>query len=427
MQDVLDAPHAATHGYQGMKSWPAPRLVTWAPNEARPGYDTCEAHEYHDVGETLAAKVRMLADMIRQSRRCIAYTGAGISTASGINDYATIAADTKSGGPGQQMSTISPMDAAPTKAHSVLTSMYEAGHLQRWFQQNHDGLPQKAGYPQHALNEIHGAWFDPSNPVVRMDEELRSDLFRDLLEWEASADLCLALGTSLAGMNADRLASSIAKRPGTIGTVIVNLQQTKMDMCASLRIFARIDDVMALLADELAIIPAKPLGFLPKTGASEQYWISYGSDGLPLPEGQPPRLLDLSDGQTVRIVSGPYADDVGLVLGRSRHGHYQIRFMHPIRQKRKTRFPDPLGQTTAPKSWLAPMTRTLGAWFVTEACSGKLSSFPIENVCESEYLERIDQSDTRMQARCSDDPRPGLPAWVREQYLQDAKDQTMES
>ena len=46
-----------------------------------------------------------------------------------------------------------------------------------------DGLPQKAKFPQEALNEIHGAWFDPSNPVVPMSGSLRGDLFEWLQEW----------------------------------------------------------------------------------------------------------------------------------------------------------------------------------------------------------------------------------------------------
>ena len=58
---------------------------------------------------------------------------------------------------------------------------------------------------QAAINEIHGSWYDPSNPVVNMAGQLREDLFADLLDWEAKADVCLALGTSMAGMNADRL------------------------------------------------------------------------------------------------------------------------------------------------------------------------------------------------------------------------------
>lgn len=62
------------------------------------------------------------------------------------------------------------------------------------------------------MNEIHGAWFDPSNPVVQFSGKLRSDLFEWLCDMELATDLCLCLGTSLSGMNADRAAVTCAKR-----------------------------------------------------------------------------------------------------------------------------------------------------------------------------------------------------------------------
>lgn len=61
-------------------------------------------------------------------------------------------------------------------SHYALCALDSAGLLHSWVQQNHDGLPQKAGFPQEKINEVHGAWFDPSNPVVFMDGTLRGDL-----------------------------------------------------------------------------------------------------------------------------------------------------------------------------------------------------------------------------------------------------------
>jgi NAD-dependent SIR2 family protein deacetylase len=220
--------------------------------------------------------VALVANLIKRSRKCVAYTGAGISTAAGIDDYATKAGD-GSEIERQRAKVNTPWDANPTLSHLILASMHKAHHLQHWIQQNHDGLPQKAGFPQHALNEIHGAWYDPSNPVVRMSGSLRNDLFQAMLKWEEEADLCLTLGTSLAGMNADRIATSTAMRAkraanGTKGaeaakkclnsgkrfqggTVIVGLQCTQHDAESSVRIFGRIDAVMKLLAEELGLNP----------------------------------------------------------------------------------------------------------------------------------------------------------------------------
>ena len=50
--------------------------------------------------------------------------------------------------------------------------------------------------PQQLVNEIHGAIQDPSNPVVPMSGNLRSDYFADLLDCEARADLTIAVGTT---------------------------------------------------------------------------------------------------------------------------------------------------------------------------------------------------------------------------------------
>jgi hypothetical protein len=60
--------------------------------------------------------------------------------------------------------------------------------LQGWVQQNHDGLPQKAGYRQEDINEIHGSWFDPSNPVVKYSGSLRDDLYQHMQQQAATTD-----------------------------------------------------------------------------------------------------------------------------------------------------------------------------------------------------------------------------------------------
>lgn len=46
-----------------------------------------EKKEYFDSPEELDEKVGMLAEMIIMSQHMVAFTGAGISTASGIPDY----------------------------------------------------------------------------------------------------------------------------------------------------------------------------------------------------------------------------------------------------------------------------------------------------------------------------------------------------
>lgn len=80
------------------------------------------------------------------------------------------------------------------------------------------------------MNEIHGSWFDPSNTTVLMDGSLRGDLADGMKWWANNCQLCLCLGTSLSGMNADQCATqpmtSFARGSG-LGTVIISIQKTK--------------------------------------------------------------------------------------------------------------------------------------------------------------------------------------------------------
>ena len=83
--------------------------------------------------------------------------------------------------------------------HHAMAALAHRSLLHEWVQQNHDGLPQKAGFPQEFINEVHGAWYDPSNPVVKYTGCLRT-AEAEWMEQEAQkADLVLVMGTSLGG------------------------------------------------------------------------------------------------------------------------------------------------------------------------------------------------------------------------------------
>ena len=132
-------------------------------------------------------------------------------------------------------------------AHHALAALGRKKLVKHWLQQNHDRLAQKAGCPQERLNEIHGAWGDDYNPVVQMDGGLRPDLEAWLRETEATADFCLAIGTSLCGMNADGVAASCET------LVIVGLQPTPFDARCAVRVWGLADDFMALLAKKSGV------------------------------------------------------------------------------------------------------------------------------------------------------------------------------
>jgi len=351
----------AAHGRLGNPAWAMPRVSRACGAEARPGYKTMQAHEFKDEPDVLEAKVKLLASLIGRSKACVAYTGAGISTASGIRDYATKASDSE----GAPRRKVSPWLAEPTHTHRVLVALHKEGHLKHWVQQNHDGLPQKAGFPQKDLNEIHGAWWDPSNPVVPMDGTLRGDLIEWMLEWEEKADLCLALGTSMVGMNADRMAVTPAQRAlsgEALGTVIVALQQTQYDKLSSLRIFAPMDQVMTLLEKEMALVvpaasPSPAIMPMPLT-------VPYGPDGQRSDSSK--LTMDLRIGCKLRVVDQPAWDNsrhgevcevVEAPEDMARLGHVQLLF--PGHDGRKA------------------VTRLLGSWWLEAAQRGELQKLPV--------------------------------------------------
>ena len=129
-----------------------PPEVAWAselkPRDDHEAPDWLTASEFQDVPEVMAAKASQLAAMLTASRKTVVYSGAGISCAAGIGQAAR----------GPDGSGGKSTDALPTYTHYALGALAKAGLLHGWVQQNHDGLPQKAGFPQENINEIHGSW-----------------------------------------------------------------------------------------------------------------------------------------------------------------------------------------------------------------------------------------------------------------------------
>ena len=378
------------HGFLGKKSWEFPRQVVHCEAEARPGYATKLAHEYEDSPTVLQAKVEILARIMEASQRRLVYSGAGISTNSGISDYAT-----RSGQRSDRPQLRSPMEAQPTFAHRALVALHEANFVKYWVQQNHDGLPQKAGLPQHAINEIHGAWYDPSNPVVAMNGNLRSDLFNDMLIWEKRTDLTLSLGTSMCGMNSDRVFTTVAwkgkkkfrkyfaeqERAHIFGGVIINRQQTQHDHLSCLRIYADLDEVMHMLMHSLGMKKRaeeclaamlhenKHLTLQARRGIAvgedDIFRVPYCSDGTKRTadnyiDGY--SILDLRKGSKVRLTASPHEGDCGEVLGKNKEGHYRIQLRHLIGITKR------------------PFTSLLGSWWTEAAVNGHVDTIPVVNI-----------------------------------------------
>jgi len=374
------------HGIIGKdQDWDNPVLMVQCEKEARPGYSNVKANEYHDTPSTLKKKVHALANLIRVSENAIIYSGAGISTASGIPDYATKATQSK---------TIAKRGKKnkgyilPTFSHRALASMYHNGMFKKWIQQNHDGLPQKAGMSQSGLNEIHGAWYDPSNPVVPMTGTLRSDLYADLEKWEEKTDLCVAIGTSLSGMGADCCVHTPAQKfeqAGLgLGSVIIGIQKTQEDVHSSLRIFALIDEVFVLLCHEFEILPS-PLIKSPKPKkysthiepVKNVFVVPYDRNGRLSRTGET-SFLDLRSGQlhqNLQLTMGPGKGFIGECVGRSPQGHYIIRLPYQREGNKKH------GKGKADYK--------LGSWWIEDLVHGRSKIMPLVNINQFQIKKTI--------------------------------------
>jgi len=276
-------------------------------------YDGDRLVEFFDTPTEFEAKCARLASMIASARHVIAFTGAGISTGTGIADFRSGLNTVLPTGPG--VWELPKVDrpagnildqcvrAVPGRSHRVLARLWRASLLQHVISQNVDGLHRKSGIPAAHLSELHGNIF--VERCSRCGREYERDFntitsggytgrscdqslcggrlrhtgvgFGEDLSREASdkawaeteqADLCLALGSSITVTPASLMPEHVARAHGKSlasgnGLVIVNLQATPCDSLATLRINGLVDDVLECVEQHLlqsgAIIDIAPV------------------------------------------------------------------------------------------------------------------------------------------------------------------------
>jgi NAD-dependent deacetylase len=250
-------------------------------------------------------QVRQVARWLQRADRAVAFSGAGISTESGIPDFRS---------PGGVWATSQPVfydeflrsasarreywrqkslshdgfsRAEPNQGHTVLADWQRIGRLRGVITQNIDGMHQLAG-SEHVL-ELHGtarfvaclscpARFEAGAMVARFvaegqppdcpdcggllkhatvsfGQELPADVLEAAIEWCTQADLLLVLGSSLVVQPAAGL-PVIAKRHGA-RLVIINRDFTPVDRLADVVIRASIGETLgAIHAAVLSLAPA---------------------------------------------------------------------------------------------------------------------------------------------------------------------------
>jgi len=132
-----------TSGAAAAASLQLPKLIWKCPNKPRDDHDDVPswltASEYEDCPDVLEAKLDTLVGLLSVSGKTVVYSGAGISRAAGIGQ----AARGRPAGKGHVDKTTT---ATPTATHFALTALHQRNLIHSWVQQNHDGLPQKAGF-----------------------------------------------------------------------------------------------------------------------------------------------------------------------------------------------------------------------------------------------------------------------------------------
>ncbi|KAA8587249.1 hypothetical protein FQN60_016695 [Etheostoma spectabile] len=222
----------------------------------------CGLPETFDSPEEVKAKVETLAQLIKESQYLVVHSGAGISTAAGIPDFRGPKGvwTLEEKGESPRMETTFE-EARPSLTHMALLGLQRAGYLKYLISQNVDGLHVRSGFPRDMLSELHGNMF-----VEECEKCGRGKLISTILDWEDAlpdrdlnkaedssrrADLALTLGTSLQIKPSGDLPLLTKRKGGKLA--IVNLQPTKHDKHAHLRIHSYVDDVMKQLMELLGL------------------------------------------------------------------------------------------------------------------------------------------------------------------------------
>lgn len=147
----------------------------------------------------IQAQTRVVADRIMAAQSVVVFTGAGISTESGIPDYRSQGGiwdkftpvyfdEFMSSEPAriryweQRMAMEKGLKhARPNSGHLGIARLYDTGHLTAVITQNIDGLHHASGIPEDRIIELHGN-----------TRRVRCMSCRTLISWDAAQQMILA-------------------------------------------------------------------------------------------------------------------------------------------------------------------------------------------------------------------------------------------
>lgn len=245
------------------------------------------------------AAVDQLAQWLRASRRIVAFTGAGISTESGIADFrspgglwsrhAPVMFDDFLNDPAERRRfweirremMPSFFAATPNAGHLALAELERRGKLLGVITQNIDELHHRAG--SRRVVEIHGTamtvhclecdkrWSARDiqsrleagewdlrcdacggllkSRTVSFGQQMPADVMREAIQLASSGDLFIAMGSSLVVQPAAGLPVTAMQRGARV--VILNRESTPLDFAAALVIRAGIGETMSAVMARL--------------------------------------------------------------------------------------------------------------------------------------------------------------------------------
>jgi NAD-dependent deacetylase len=228
---------------------------------------------------TARVDIEQARDWVAQARRLVGFSGAGISTESGIPDFRSPKGVWASNRIVDYQEFVSSRSgrveywrqkalawpemraAEPNAGHLAFVELYRRGQLHALITQNIDGLHQKAGLPPEVVHEIHGTTLEAScldcgdrissdeacervaggelapncrkcggllkPATISFGQPMPVDVVRAAERAALSCDLFLTVGSSLVVYPAAAL-PLVAKRAGA-KLVIVNREPTPLD------------------------------------------------------------------------------------------------------------------------------------------------------------------------------------------------------
>ncbi len=242
----------------------------------------------------LDEKIDLAAKWIAESERLVVFTGAGISTDSGLPDFRGPDGVWTRRDKGLPPPKSPPWDQVkPNQGHYLLVELMEMGKLDYLISQNVDGLHAKSGIPFEKLAELHGNMYfmkciecgkkmtfeeagwekkkwgngyrtnkirkdQPDcphchgriiNDIVNFGDPLPQDDLEESMRRSTGSDVFFVIGSSLVVSPAASM-PGIALRSGA-KLILLNRGETPYDNSSNLRFFDNIADVLPPIVEKV--------------------------------------------------------------------------------------------------------------------------------------------------------------------------------